>query len=550
MINEIGIYDSNGVLQSVEQLGALGTNVSVNVNGLNSNNANAAIGELNGKIGQLEESVDQDIEEVNQSVTELEKKLGKDGDVKPQDELLTLEVGKLESGSVRPTQISTSQPKWGPIEDATTLRSRSFFMFPQLGLTYTIHITDGYKALIGHGGNLDAVVGDYAADGETITVPSSYGYYRILVKKADGSAFNEGEVDNISLTITYKNSPATWPISACVYAQTKTQMDYVDEASGYGKLPIIGHISDTHSDNVRTQRFLDFCEDIGVTCACLTGDYANDDVSRHPFYWLPEMVNKCKCNVMVTTGNHDGNNAMHWTMTYAEMSDKLKLYGNMSYYKDFPSAKLRIISVDQTDNRVYTKAIEDWVCEAVLGTPAGYGLLIQYHVPETRIYGALQNDETSSFFDNISMGSMDWYSGLAQMIQKIVDAFIGGAVYSKILTTGASVDFSQKNAGAVFVAHVTGHLHADAVFDIRNALWYVDNPSMAKPTHKQIMLNVTSGNIGMGTGGTKSYSDYTQDAFNVYAIDLEKEEINVVRIGWDKGGTRKTMTIKFTEDED
>lgn len=559
MINEIGIYDSNGDLQSVEQLGALGTNVSVNVNGLNSNNANAAIGELNSKIDELDESVGQDINEVNQSVTELEKKLGKSGVVKPQDELLQLEVGKLESGSIRPTQVSTSQPKWGNIEDATTLRSRSFFMFPQLGLTYTVHINSGYKALIADGSNLDAAVGDYVADGGTVTIPSTAKYYRILVKKTDGSAFSEGEEDAVGLVITYKNTPATWPISARAYQQTKNQMGYIDEASDNGRLPLIGHISDTHSDNVRTQRFLDFCEDIGVTCACITGDYASEDVTKNPFYWIPDMVNKCKCNVMVTTGNHDGSNDMHWTMTYKEMSDKLHLYGNMSYYKDFPSAKLRIISVDQTDNWTYSKAIEDWVCEAVLGTPAGYGLLIQYHIPETRIYGALASGESNNFYDVLTQGAIDWYSNLHQITQRIVDAFIAGGTYRKTYTkvvengeeVGAPFSFAQKNSGAVFVAHVNGHMHADAIFDIRNAQWYIDNPYplTTKPTHKQIMLNVTSGCIDKGFGVSKSYTAYTQDAFNVYAIDLENEVINVVRIGWDKNGTRKTMTIKFTEDE-
>lgn len=536
MINEIGIYESNGDLRSVEQIGALGTNVSVNVNGLNSNDANSAIEELNGKIGELDESVGQNIDEVNQSVTELEKKLGKSGETKVQDELCPLEVGKLISGSVA--------SGWVPQSDDTTLISRSLFSFPLPNLTYTVHVDYGYKAALAYGTLYGSVtLSDFVTNGGTITPSSSF--YRVVVKKSNDGAFEENEQDSIGLTITYKNTPAAWPISACVNLQTKAQLSRLENASKNGKLPTIGHISDTHSDSVRTQRFLDFCEDMGITCACITGDYAFDGTSNSPFYWLPEMVSKCKCNVMVTTGNHDGTNAEHWSMTYKEMSDKLHLYGNMSYYKDFPSAKLRIISVDQPKSGGYTKAIENWLCEAVLGTPANFGLLIQYHIPETRIYGDLPEGRDKSFFTVFSGEATDWYSTWNQMIQQIVDAFISGSVYRKLKTTvvengetvGEPFSFSGKNSGAVFVAHVTGHMHFDAIFDLRDAKWYDDQPTMVRPTNKQIMLNVTK---GQGVG----ISNYKQDIFNVYTIDLEEEKIHVVRIGND---SRTEMTIKFTD---
>lgn len=445
-------------------------------------------------------------------------------------------------------------------EDNTSLVTRDLLAFPQKGLTLTVHVANGYKvALVYRVGSdsVSVVYSDYVTDGGTITAPSSELYYRVVVKKTnDSDTISLSEVPDIGLYITHKVTQAMWPIAA--YANE--QIGLVKTASGNGKLPLISHISDVHSDNVRTKRMLDFSDYIGVVCACITGDNTNENPSKGGVYWMGEFCAKAKSNVMVCGGNHDTVSAT-LNQVFKVAENKLGKHTGTEYYRDFPAAKLRIISYyPPTWNWGNTrgKDVEDFVCDALLSTPAGWGVLLMNHFPETWIKGELQNGADTTFYDGGANG-LNWYTGYNMMVQKIVDAFIGGGTYGKVNTTGASVDFSQKAAGTKFVAYMTGHIHNDNILNLQDANWYAaSNHPEDKPVHRQVMLNVGSGNVGMGgtndAGGGKSISSYTQDAFNVYAIDLEKEEINVVRIGWDKPvngvGTRKSMTISFAQTQE
>ena len=531
MINEIGIYDSDGNLQSVEELGAKGINVSINVDGLQSDNANAAIGEINGKIGEMQENtnnaidgIKQDLETYSSGINPLQV-----GDLEE------LYVGELVQGGANDNGTVDSS-------DNTSLVSRSKMMLPKGGLTLTVHITSGYKAELVYGVGSVTHSG-FVEDGETITTPSNNSYYRVVVKKANDGIISDADKANLDLFMTYQVAQTMWPIGA--YASS--QIALVKKASNNGKLPIISHISDVHSDSVRTKRMLDFSTYIGVVCACNTGDNANSSPGNSPAYWMGGFNSQSKCNVLVCRGNHDSDDSQYNEVVNL-MANKIgkRSSGELNMYMDFPLAKLRILCVNQNRGTGYTQSDEDYICNAVLGTPAGFGLIIMYHIPETRLYGTLPQGEDITFWDGNGATQSFWYNQWGQMIQNIVDAFIGGTTYNKVKSTG-TVNFAYKNFGAKFVAHMTGHEHSDQICNLQVVPWNNDETSQNRPAHRQIMLNVTSGNIGMGA--SKSATNYTQDAFNVYAIDLDNEVIKVVRIGWDKGGTRQSMTISFSQDD-
>lgn len=530
MINEIGIYDNNGDLQSVEPIGALGGNVSINAEGINAANANAAFEEINGKIN-----------DVSADVSALgDNSRNGYGDVVV-DGLSELYVGRLE-----PRSITQSGNAYTLGEGSDVLVSDPLFV-PQKGLTYTAHIADGYVvALMSSSGSLTS----YMADGESVTLSSSITIYRVVVKKSDDGNIGVSDADLLGLSLTFPNTAATWAIAAFPFTKYKQQTELVKQASGNWKLPLIGHISDTHTDNVRTKRMLDYCDEIGVMCACLTGDYANDGLETQGFWWVSDLINQAKCPVMICAGNHDSNLAKHYTQAYAPAAKKLGVYGSPNSYKDFPLAKLRIISIDQCKTGgpgSYTADDENWMCNAVLGTPAGFGLLIMYHIPEVSLYGSLPEGSDTTFYDEVSTPqSFAYNTNYNEMIVKIVDAFIGGATYTKAKSSG-TFSFASKNTGAVFVAHVNGHYHLDNIINLQDAQWYSDNNKDA-PSHRQILLNVAAGSVGKSTSA-KNWTNYSQDLFNIYAIDLENKVINVVRIGADNGGTRKSMTISFDDNE-
>lgn len=508
MIDKITIYDNNGNVKSHDEIGAKGTNVSVSVAGLQSTNVEDALGELFGKVA--------------------------DGTDK-MDDIYMPDTGELYVGEVVNGTINTSNG--GTSSSDTELVSHSLMGYPQKGLTIAAHIASGYKVALYSGSDYKTTtLTDYVTNGGTLTINSQHQYYRVSIKKTDGSNISSSDIGSIGLHLTFPMEKKMWSI-AC----TTEQSELVVMASRAGELPLIAHGSDTHSDNVRLKRMLDYCDKIGVLCCCLTGDYALETPAASAIYNVAEIINTAKSNVLLCNGNHDGSEYQINAQVRDNAREKLNYYGYSHSYRDFPAAKLRIISVDQYPT--YNATTEDWLCNAVLGTPAGYGLLIMYHCPETKIYGELPDGRTT-FFDVREEGGFDWYSGFGQMIQQIVDAFISGTVYNKVKTASATFDFSGKNTGATFVAHMSGHEHRDAIFDLRDAQWYVDDTTKVKPTNKQIMLNVTCASVFKGEG--KNIQTFEQDAFNLYAIDLANKNINVVRIGGSRNSI-KTMTISFAQ---
>jgi hypothetical protein len=173
---------------------------------------------------------------------------------------------------------------------------------------------------------------------------------------------------------------------------------------------------------------------------------------------------------------------------------------------------------------------------SLASTPKDYGVLLMYHKPEY-IPSIPQGYEKFSqpvvAYQDIS---------IMKPITKIVDAFIAGEIlstsYSNDDGSGSitiSADFTGKNSGVEFIAHINGHEHYDRI-------------GYLPTTQKQLNLNAvctnawTNMNIN-GAPGT-SYPEYnegndlareigtdTEDAFNVYVIDRARKMVRIARIG-------------------
>lgn len=325
------------------------------------------------------------------------------------------------------------------------------------------------------------------------------------------------------------------------------------------QFPTFVHVTDVHGDMAALDRAFEFAKAVKADAVIGTGDfvyyYSTDD-----FNFVKRVVGNHTVPWIEALGNHEMyqfTEAQAYTKYIAPFAEAQgytlpdDVENPTYFYKDFTDRNLRVISVNmfQTDGKAgsssdtrgcYHQAQMDFLCNALLATPEGYGVVIAMHSPEVKPvadaqYGTFFQPDIPSF--NIGM--------TITPIREIVDAFIGGVAISKTYNNASgaspasftvSADFSGKQAGVEFLAYMTGHLHADAISYVPGTI------------HKQLMLNATctnswnglnaNGTIGTGNDNLTELSDLcrerfttTEDAINVYIIDRPKKRVKIARIG-------------------
>ena len=320
--------------------------------------------------------------------------------------------------------------------------------------------------------------------------------------------------------------------------------------------PMLLHTSDIHGDVIRTKRFMDYADSLGVDASLISGDMAayrgHDRV-----YFVNNLDSHSKTPTFICMGNHDSgkfgdfataegqyNSVMKVLMERYECETNSEETYPTYYYKDFTAKRIRLISLNlyeegrkyaTSTNCFISKKQIDWLIATLASTPANYGVVLMYHSPESEIEkdvnrGAFYQDSVASDYqsDSITGGP----------IVKIIDAFITKSAVSgsftqtnnsdQTVTVSYSADFSSLNSGVEFVAHICGHEHCDFIG------YY------AAGSERQLVLNVTCGCCLYGTDylGLAHLSDLprggvgvTQDSFNFYAIDRARGVVKVARIG-------------------
>ena len=262
-------------------------------------------------------------------------------------------------------------------------------------------------------------------------------------------------------------------------------------------------------------------------------------------------------------GNHDANGlstAEAQSVILKQLIDNCEGVYTGSYptyfYKDFTSKNIRVISLNfyETDhsghNCNFTQTQCDWFINALASTPADYGVLVMFHAPETTI----TKDESKADFYQLINNYWETHPGVTgNPILNIVDAFISGvsasiSYTSKGVSITTTADFTNKNAGAEFIAYINGHEHIDLVGYVTGSV------------HKQLNLNVTCGIAIYGTSYNylANNSDLprgdkgaTQDSFNIYSIDRAAKVVRIARLGSNVSGynltERKYMSISYVD---
>jgi hypothetical protein len=424
---------------------------------------------------------------------------------------------------------------------------------------------------------------EWLSNGDSYEIPSGDIYLRVYMTHKNNSKGNldfvpEEDLETISPILFYDDLGYN-----VVYGNDEA-IRYIDVARGYfdrdGKTkenyknPVLVHGTDVHGDNTRLENIMEFSKYINADFNCISGDLTSYDKNTG-FSAVMESITKYNSNSVVTIGNHDvklvERNASGDELIYNSVYKEI--YSNNSncvyeivngqpstyYYIDDLEHQTRVISINsferlgagEGDWKVhYNQNQINFIINALTSLKQDWCIVFVYHSSEVKLSNATEYNE-DFYVDKFSYDGINKADYTGTILLDIVDAYISRDKiqknYSQPNTYGVdgkvtdhitvNADFSS--AKGYFVAHITGHIHQDAIC-------YVPGTK-----NKQVMLNQTSTTANLGNAGGYPYlSDLadvprntrteTQDAFNVYVIDKEKKQIHIIRVG-------SNLSFDFTE---
>ena len=290
------------------------------------------------------------------------------------------------------------------------------------------------------------------------------------------------------------------------------------------------HFSDPHYDWEAVKRILDDGEVYGTNIDeyICTGDMVANVGGSIASWWTPK--------VLTCIGNHDTasyetGTGYNWTaLTMAQRDqyyiapyesnwDVVHTSGTSYYYKDYSSAKVRLIVMDSmlyTSGGSEATAQTTWL-EGLLSSAitAGLHVLIAIHSP----HGGAKAVDCS--FSKYGQGEMPTYSDCntpQTVIDTVATAIIGGLH---------------------FIGYIVGHTHQDNIWD-------------AEGDGTQLMYCVTCAITKQEAQWRSSdqHRSETQDAYNLVTIDTNNSLIKLIRGGGtdsdDRMRARKAICIDYS----
>lgn len=312
-------------------------------------------------------------------------------------------------------------------------------------------------------------------------------------------------------------------------------------------LPTFAHASDFHSDIVRLQNYLDYCDYLGLKVAVITGDFCSQTTSDGFSNYLEQFENH-KVIPIICTGNHDKTTCYGKTNVpkYNEFFQKVATKYNYQvsdlskdyYYLDvnIEDQNIRFIALDQYEVRTYGYNISEaqtrWFIDTLNSTPAGYKIFVLMHQKEVPIIKLAQKtfyEETMAYDDSAKTEANKQSGDVLLHIIKLFQSKSKNTTPIRVTQpqNGESfklgveeIDFTS--AQAEFVAFMSGHTHRDTI----GINEYSD--SSVYQLHLNISANSTA-RYNLRDLPTNMGKSHKADLFNIYSI--EDNNINVVRVG-------------------
>lgn len=480
---------------------------------------------------------------------------------------------------------SDSLPIGQFVNNTTKIVSSSYVAcVPYIGIRYYFKLPDGIRARIAYGVNQNVTPTDWVDNGGSIKLSDNVA---MLVQRIDFCLSNgndlsvstisdyvqSGDIEivysRIDAIVSQRNYENEKYIKSAVYRLIYQNSSEIMPNSGVPSFPALIHVSDLHGDIKRFENAVQYANILGANAILASGDnvmYVSSDGTG----FMKDVITKYPSIPFLNCiGNHEALPANTYDNAYLfnnHISPFVEQGGYESadnvpatmpyYYKDLDPQKLRIITINQYDNACYFgsglggrlgQTQVTWLCNTLLSTPAGYGVIIMMHSPEDKV-------DTPNEFNNWNQ-TVNWdgrnedeygyavnglYVNIIRPIKTIVDAFISKTSLSTSYdentvngnngeTVTINVDFSRCAAGVEFICYVTGHRHKDNIGYVHTAI------------NRQLILNVCCSNGHYPKSGGLSFAEgtdlprgdrgVTQDAFNVYGIDRQSGRVKLARVG-------------------
>lgn len=472
------------------------------------------------------------------------------------------------------------------LEDSTTIVSVPYInCVPYLGVTCKFILPDDIQSrfVVGTSNSLGQT-GYWKNNDEIITLATSQLIYRLQFKLKNGGELTSERIakdyslglikilhSNLDKTIKERNFDNEKYVKAAMYRLGWSTNTELSDYQGLQSMPLFAHISDLHGDNQRFKNCVEYAKYLGVDAIVGTGDNVLYNATNGSKFILDVLSKFSGIPFASCVGNHEVRPASTVTQEYlfnnfispyitqgSYKKDANTVADNAYYYIDFTSKKIRLIVLNQYDNGCYFgeglggrlgQAQVSWLCNTLLSTPEGYGVIVAMHANEAKV-NTPQNMSNWNQTVNWDGRSEDEYGYCAnglyvnsiRPIRTIIDAFISkdnnfSMTYQENTKNGnngetvtiSNIDFSSVASGVEFICYLTGHRHCDNIGYVNGAV------------NKQLMLNVVCGNPHYPRVSNLSFSEIcdlprggrgaTQDAFNVYAIDRQNGRVKVARIG-------------------
>ena len=263
------------------------------------------------------------------------------------------------------------------------------------------------------------------------------------------------------------------------------------------------HFSDIHNKPALWKRIGEYADTYPtyLPFAIHTGDYVGDNQTSYTDlynYYMPSVP------FLNCAGNHDTYaNSSHTTASKQSVYEKLFNHTSnwgvtfmsgdysMTYYKDFPNSKIRLIVYD---NYYDIDSQKTWIADKMTEAKSlGYSVVTASH----QVTGKPADKIECSFQTLIPYDT----AGIGSVLNTEFDAVIGAFI----------------NGGGKHIVHLCGHEHQDWFYKTSNG---VLNCAIECATDDTLW-----------TEGARVINTKTMDCFNAVGIDTDLGTIKVVRIG-------------------